>query len=312
MSTKFQDKIDPQLTRPSATPSLNVLIRQSLVRATIVDKRGTFLYLISGVPRLTIVSHSKADCTNEAVAREFSGTCRHCNEQGHRAADCPTRPPLQCNNCKEEGHVAFQCKNPRKLDRLDVEDIPAEQAWDDLKKGAEEGARERNLDDVKLAAAKYFKSCPDVTYVQLEQAFRKQNIGVYLIALEKELEAAYTNVDLQGNLDKKYSVTWRFSPNPARPKEKDAFPATPEENMERLEDAGEPMDRGLPKCTNCDALGHTKIKCPEELQEKGDRTVVKCFNCDEVGHRVRDCRFSMIPPVSLPQRSQFHRSSDAS
>ncbi len=150
-----------------------------------------------------------------------------------------------------------------------------------------------------------------MTYVQLEQAFRAQDIPVYLIAIEKELAATYTNVDLQGNLNRKYSVTWRFSPNPLRPKEKDAFPATPEENMERLEDAGVPMDRGIPKCSNCDAVGHTKAKCPEELQENTDRAVVKCFNCEEVGHRVRDCKFSITYSMLFLQNSLLHRPTGA-
>jgi hypothetical protein len=54
-------------------------------------------------------------------------------------------------------------------------------------------------------------------------------------------------------------------------------------------DAGEPVDRGIPKCSNCDQLGHISKSCPEEKQENADRAEVKCFNCDEVGHRVRDC-----------------------
>ena len=94
-------------------------------------------------------------------------------------------------------------------------------------------------------------------------------------------------MDFQGNLDKKFSVTWRWSDKPARPKEKDSWPS-PEENAERLQDAGEPVDRGIVKCSNCEQLGHMKAKCPEEPNEV-DRPVVKCYNCDGIGHRVRDC-----------------------
>jgi hypothetical protein len=99
-------------------------------------------------------------------------------------------------------------------------------------------------------------------------------------------------VDLQGNLDKKYSVSWRWSDKAARPKEKDGWPTT-EENLERLQDAGEPVDRGIVKCSNCEQLGHMKAKCPEEPNEV-DRPVVKCYNCDEIGHRVRDCKFNSL------------------
>jgi hypothetical protein len=130
---------------------------------------------------------------------------------------------------------------------------------------------------------KYIKATPDATYVELENAFRAQNMNIYLIGMEKELALTYTNMDLQGNLDKKYSVSWRLSANHQRPKEKDFWPASPEENLARLQDAGEPVDRGIPKCSNCDNLGHTKKNCPEEKQEVTDRAEVRCFNCDSIG-----------------------------
>lgn len=216
---------------------------------------------------------------------------------GHRAADCPTAPARICNNCAEEGsyillidltfltkyswvgHIALECKNPRKIDRSNIPDVAAEVAWAELKV-ASEG---RDLDDIKEAAMKYIKATPDATYLQLENAFRAQNMNIYLICIEKEIAVTYTNMDLQGNLDKKYSISWRLSPNHQRPKEKDSWPESPEENLTRLQDAGEPVDRGIPKCSNCDNLGHTKKNCPEEKQENTDRAEVKCFNCDSIG-----------------------------
>jgi hypothetical protein len=173
----------------------------------------------------------------------------------------------------------LDCKNPRKIDRSHIPDVPAEDAWIELKTASDE----RDLDDIKDAAMKYIKATPDATYLQLENAFRAQKMNIYLIAMEKELTLTYTNMDLQGNLDKKFSVSWRLSPNHQRPKEQDAWPASPEENLERLKDAGEPVDRGIPKCSNCENLGHTKKNCPEEKQEVADRAEVKCFNCDSIG-----------------------------
>lgn len=239
--------------------------------------------------------HTKAECTNAAVPREFTGTCRLCDEQGHRASDCPTAPPKHCNNCKEEGkrlsspletcteadsdpgHSILECKNPRKIERNDVEDVEAEVAWAALIKQSEEG----DYDDMKEEAMKYIKASPDATYVQLEKAFRAQNIPLYLIAIEKELAKTYTNMDLQGNLDRKYTVSWRKSPKHTRPKEKDSWPPTPEENLERLADAGEAVDRGIPLCSRCSELGHIWKHCSQEAGEN-NRVVVQCFNCNEM------------------------------
>jgi len=139
--------------------------------------------------QLTRCSHNKAECPNEAAAREFTGTCRICEQQGHRAADCPNRPPEKCSNCLQEGHAALECKNPRKIDRSKLPELEPSVAWEKVK----EAVAERDLDDVKEAAQAFFKAIPDTTYPQLEKAFRANNMGIYLIAIEKELQPTFTN-----------------------------------------------------------------------------------------------------------------------
>jgi len=124
-------------------------------------------------------------------------------------------------------------------------------AWDELK----QAAKDKDLDDIKEALTKYVKAIPEMTYAALEQAFRNQGLNVYVIALERELSQTYTNMDLQGNLDRTYTITYRLSEKPKRPKEAEGWPASPEDNMERLKDAGEPVDRGMPLCGNCEQLG---------------------------------------------------------
>ena len=147
------------------------------------------------------------------------------------------------------------------------------------------------MDDVKEAIQQYIKACPSTTYGELEIAFRSQGIELYLIALENQsMMRSLTNMDLQGNLDKTYKVTYRFSANPARPREREQWPKDEKENMARLEDAGEPVSRGLSKCSNCSELGHISKNCPQEKIEK-ERVVITCFNCGEAGHRVRDCKY---------------------
>lgn len=189
-------------------------------------------------------------------------------------------------NGSPTGHTAFECKNPRKMKYDGVETIPAEKAWEQMRAASDD----RDLDEFKDGLQKYLKATPDATYVQLEGAFRTQHLNFYFIAMEKELQETFSNMDLQGNLGKKYSVSLRKSEKHQRPKEKELWPTSPEENLARLADCGEPVNRGIPKCSNCDALGHIQRSCPEERQERTDKAEVKCYNCDEVGHRVRDCK----------------------
>lgn len=46
-------------------------------------------------------------------------------------------------------------------------------------------------------------------------------------------------------------VGFYYSPLPQRIHLKERWPASPEENLERLADAGLPYDRMVPRCNNC-------------------------------------------------------------
>lgn len=88
-------------------------------------------------------------------------------------------------------------------------------------------------------------------------AFRANGFNTYLIATENELAKTHTYVNLQGELDQTYKVGFHLSPHPKRETMKQGWPETPEENVERLKNAGLPMERGIPKCMRCD--GETLI-----------------------------------------------------
>lgn len=94
------------------------------------------------------------------------------------------------------------------------------------------------------------KAVPDMSYAELEKEFRIRGYKVYLIAMEKNIEPNQTIVNLQGKIGCSYAVFYFLSGKPQRPNMKERWPKSSEENLERLEDAGVPMDSGVVKCNN--------------------------------------------------------------
>jgi hypothetical protein len=224
------------------------------------------------------------------------------------ASDCPTRV-ITCKNCEQEGelslasllscdeytdstdlsgHDAINCTNPKALDNSRVAAKSEDEAWALLQQASEE----RDIGDFKEAVQILSKACPDYTYPKLEKEFRAREFSIYLIAMEKDHAAAgmetWTNVNLQGDIGKKYAVSYFLSDKPERLALVDKWPGSPEENLIRLADAGIPLNRGVEKCTNCNKLGHTTRRCPDE-KTFSSQPVVACYLCGEEGHRVRDC-----------------------
>jgi hypothetical protein len=68
---------------------------------------------------------------------------------------------------------------------------------------------------------------------------------------EKDVDDVMSLIDLQGTLDREHLVGFYFSAKASRGKLRERWPADPEENIERLSNAGLPYDRKLPKCLNC-------------------------------------------------------------
>ena len=124
--------------------------------------------------------------------------------------------------------------------------------------------------------------------MQLEQAFRDDRMNTYLIARQQEVSDLHTIANLQGAVDQKYTVSIQFSQQPRRAKMALAWPSSPAENMERLAEAGFPIDSLKVKCMNCNGIGHVAKHCSEEKVEKA-KTVITCANCNSEGHYARDC-----------------------
>src|SRR5271170_785961 len=132
------------------------------------------------------------------------------------------------------------------IDRTKIPDKTEKEAYAMLKQASDL----RDLDGFKEAVEVLSKACPDLTYPRLEKEFRKRNFTIYLIALEKDHGDTITNVNMQGEVERKYTISYHLSEKPQRPAMKKRWPKTPNENLERLADAGILIDRGVEKCNN--------------------------------------------------------------
>ncbi|KJZ73903.1 hypothetical protein HIM_06796 [Hirsutella minnesotensis 3608] len=225
--------------------------------------------------------HRAAECP---TPREM--TCRFCHQPGHMVKDCPDKPPMVCDNCGQEGHMQKNCENARKINRDHVKDVSPEVAWENIINAV----NERDYDDVRMAIQQYVKALGgEVTYRELQESFFASNISLFLIPLERDIMKFFTNMDLQGNMGLKYTISYRFSEHPSRPREKPAFPKNREEHLARLTDAGDVVNSGRPLCGNCGELGHTRKYCEKEVRAKPDQPKISCSNCGQDGHRLRDC-----------------------
>lgn len=93
-----------------------------------------------------------------------------------------------------------------------------------------------------------------MTYPELEKRFRSENIAVNCIAQEMELPKSMSLVNLQGKAGQEFVVGYFFSAKPKRAIFATGWPSSPEENIERLGNAGVPMENFIPLCRNCDGM----------------------------------------------------------
>ncbi|THC99342.1 hypothetical protein EYZ11_001154 [Aspergillus tanneri] len=247
--------------------------------------------------------HTKSKCIKPRV---FKGSCRICNQEGHPAAECPEKPASVCKNCKMEGHLTMECKSNRKFDMNHIPDKLPDEAWNAIKAAS----AERNLEDFREALNMYSKAVPQATFLDIEKKLREDNLCFYIIAMDKQVDECISLINLQGKLNCKYVVGFFYRPKPQRAHLRERWPESVEDNFERLENAGLPYDRQIPKCGNCGEMGHTTRGCKEE-RALVERIEVKCVNCNAVGHRARDCTETRRDPYACRNcGSNEHKAAD--
>ncbi|MCJ1242123.1 hypothetical protein MMC14_010130 [Varicellaria rhodocarpa] len=138
----------------------------------------------------------------------------------------------------ERGHIASNWV----FDRESFVDKDAETAWEDVKAAATKRdvseLRKESLLVTIQAIAVYCKAIPTTTYQQLERAFRHEELPIYLIACEKDIDSGWTLTNPQGDVGLKYTLGFFFGADPPRASLREGWPSSPEENLERLEKAG--------------------------------------------------------------------------
>ncbi|KAF3242388.1 hypothetical protein TWF192_008643 [Orbilia oligospora] len=205
--------------------------------------------------------------------------CRHCGETGHMVKECPIRANEPCRNCQQIGHRAAECTNQRKMQfggadlegEVEDKDQKIEACWNNM----DQASKDRDLDAFKDVGLEYlaFTTLANFTHITSTQVI----------------------VDLQGNMNKKFVVTFQTSVKGRRTKgaakDPERFPVDDNDNMSRLENAGFVQESYVPWCYNCKETGHVSRACPQERQARdpSDIPSIKCVNCDQEGHRARDC-----------------------
>ncbi|KAK8190551.1 uncharacterized protein BKA78DRAFT_317611, partial [Phyllosticta capitalensis] len=189
--------------------------------------------------------------------------------------------------------------------------------------------KEKNLDDFKIALKAYGKALlangQPFELAVLDQAMRDDNMNVHIVAIDKKEKAGdvFTIVDFNGKTGCTYGLSFNFSYKPKRKMAMSGWPKTPEENRERLADAGFVLDRFVTKCLNCGgksplSSAHSgllltrfqRLATPRRPAPKRPRSPPAvprssasfatssvtervdphaCRNCKQRGHNSRDC-----------------------
>lgn len=120
-------------------------------------------------------------------------------------------------------------------------DVSPDDAWKKLK----EAATDRDPDDAKEAIQEYVKVLDGApSYKDIQMRAIEEHNNLWLIPLERGILGAFTNMELQGNTRKKYTVSYRISEKPGRARDRDGWPESKADIISRLDVEGEKVDSG--------------------------------------------------------------------
>ena len=177
--------------------------------------------------------------------------CFRCGETDHMKADCPMEePPMVCRTCAGEGHKASDCSIDRMVLYMrehNIKLIMVDEAWHMVVRAD----KEKDVHDFKIGLLTYRMAFPELTAPAFETSLRDNNMNFHIIAMKQEISDTHTIINLQGEKDQEYALSFQLSDKPRRAINVDRWPATPEENLERLEKAGFVVDGFVTKCHNC-------------------------------------------------------------
>ena len=173
------------------------------------------------------------------------------------------------------------------LDWTHHPEVESEEAWEQLKKADVT----KDIDDIREAFEIYCRNTPTAELQAIEQRLRAEEMNLHLVAMEKELPSNKTNVDLQNNMDRTYSVVLQLSARSKRSKQMTSMLASSaEENFARLADCGFIVKSPIPVCFKCSCKGHRSAECTSDIiPEQSRKVIIICSNCGEEGHRLRVC-----------------------
>ncbi|KAF2643674.1 hypothetical protein P280DRAFT_214512 [Massarina eburnea CBS 473.64] len=170
-----------------------------------------------------------------------------------------------------------------------------------------------DMDTFRIALKAYARATmEEFSLAAVEEALRSDGLPIFIVAMKQEMEKNMTIVDVTGIPDREYVVSFQYGPKPRRAKIATGWPASPEENIERLQSAGFVQDCGVPVCGNCGELGHIRKSCTQEkVETELNPPVVVCVYCKDEGHRARDCPKERSNPFACKNcKQEGHRANE--